>query len=64
MSNPEDSLVYSVEEAGRLLGLSRNSAYEAAKRGELPTLTFGRRLVVPRVALMRLLDSANPRSAA
>ena len=32
----------SVERAGRLLGLSRSSAYRAAASGQLPTLAFGR----------------------
>lgn len=44
-----------VEEAGELLGLSRSSAYRAAARGELPTLRFGRRLVVPTPRLLALL---------
>jgi excisionase family DNA binding protein len=42
-----------IEQAGELLGLSRSSAYRAAARGELPTLRFGRRLIVP---TRRLLD--------
>ncbi|MCJ2082771.1 helix-turn-helix domain-containing protein [Methylobacterium sp. J-090] len=46
----------SVEEAGRQLGLSRNSAYQAAGRGEIPTIKIGRRLLVPIVALERLID--------
>jgi excisionase family DNA binding protein len=46
---------YSVPEAGRLLGLSRNAAYDAARRHEIPCLRFGRKLRVPRVALERLL---------
>jgi excisionase family DNA binding protein len=45
-----------VEEAARVLGISRSSAYEAVRRGELPTVKIGRRYVVPRVALERLLD--------
>ena len=45
----------SVESAGRLLGIGRNSAYEAARQGTIPTLRFGKRVVVPRAALMRLL---------
>ncbi len=32
--------------AGRILGLSRNCAYGAAKAGTLPAVRFGRRLVV------------------
>ena len=45
-----ERLVYTVPEAGRLLGLSRNGAYEAAKRGDIPTIRVGRRLVVPKAA--------------
>jgi hypothetical protein len=41
--------------AGRALGLSRNAAYAAAGRGEIPTLKFGKRLVVPTMALRRML---------
>ncbi len=44
-----------VEEAGRLLGLSRSSAYRAAARGELPTVRFGRRLIVPTGRLLAML---------
>ena len=51
---------YSIREAGRVLGLSRNSAYEAAKMGQLPTIKVGKRLLVPVVALSRMLDSAKP----
>jgi excisionase family DNA binding protein len=46
---------YTVEEAGRLLGLSRNTAYARATDGTLPTIRFGRRLLVPKAALDRLL---------
>lgn len=44
-----------IEQAGKLLGLSRSSAYRAAARGELPTLRFGRRLIVPTGRLLTLL---------
>lgn len=43
-------------DVGRALGLGRNAVYQAAARGELPTLTFGRRIVVPTAALRRLLE--------
>ena len=46
----------SVPEAGARLGLSRGGAYEAARRGEIPTIKFGRKLVVPLAALDRLLS--------
>lgn len=52
-----ETLTYSVPEAGRLMGISRNTAYEAARNGTLPTIKFGSRYVVPRAALQRLLES-------
>jgi excisionase family DNA binding protein len=48
---------YSVEEAGKILGLSRNTAYTLAKGGQLPTIRLGRRLLVPKAALERLLEN-------
>jgi hypothetical protein len=38
--------VISIETAGQLIGMSRSSSYEAARRGELPLLTWGRRRMV------------------
>lgn len=47
-------------EAGHMLGLGRSATYDAAERGEIPVLRFGRRLVVPTAALRRMvgLDQA------
>jgi len=50
-----DRLVYTVPEAGRLLGLGRNAAYDAARRGDIPTLRIGRLLLVPKIPLHRML---------
>jgi hypothetical protein len=47
--------VVSVPVAGKLLDLSRQGAYDAASRGDLPAIRIGRRLVVPVVKLRRLL---------
>jgi hypothetical protein len=55
----------SVPEAGRLYyGLSRNGSYDAAKRGEIPTLRIGRKLRVPIAAMERLIDGVAPKIAA
>ena len=54
-------LVYTVPEAGRLLGLGRNAAYEAAKRGDIPTIRMGRLLRVPKGPLHRLVGAEVPR---
>lgn len=47
-----------IPEAAKALGICRNQAYEAARRGEIPTIKIGKRLLVPRAALDRLLQSA------
>jgi len=44
-----------IAEAGEMLGIGRAASYEAARRGEIPTLKIGRRIVVPLAALERLL---------
>ncbi len=51
-------LVMSVTEAAGVLGISRGLAYELARTGQLPSLRLGRRLVVPRAALLSWLESA------
>jgi Helix-turn-helix domain len=59
----QKSQTVSVPEAGRILGIGRNAAYDAAKRGELPVLKFGKRLVVPVLALERLLAAGTAKAA-
>lgn len=54
----QQKLGYSVPEAGQLLGIGRNLAYEAAKTGEIPTVKIGNRLIVPKAALDRMLSNA------
>jgi hypothetical protein len=47
--------------AGRALGLKgKNQSYEAAARGEIKTLRFGRRLSVPTAWLRRQLELDEP----
>ena len=50
-----EKLTITVEEAGRMLGLSRGSAYAAAARDEIPVIRFGKRMVVPLRKFMRML---------
>ena len=40
-------LTVTVEEAATILGLGRSAAYEAARRGEIPSRRLGRRIVIP-----------------
>ena len=57
MKTPLETLTYSVEEAGRMLGISRGSAYEAVRNGQIPSIRIGRRLLVPRARLLELVGS-------
>ena len=52
----QDRLTLSIEEAAALLGISRALAYDLVRRGELPQLRLGRRIVVPRKALEDFID--------
>jgi excisionase family DNA binding protein len=44
-----------IEECASVLRLSRGSAYEAARTGQIPTIRIGRRLLVPRAKLLQML---------
>ncbi|MFC2058817.1 helix-turn-helix domain-containing protein [Chloroflexota bacterium] len=53
-----ESLVYDLPTAGKLLNLSRATAYSLAAQGIIPTIRLGKRLVVPKVLLERMLNEA------
>ncbi len=57
----KEGLTWTVPEVAKLLGISRGLAYELVRQGKLPALRFGRRLLIPRVALMRLLAGELPK---
>jgi hypothetical protein len=46
---------YSIPDAGAMVGLSRNGSYDAARRGEIPVLSFGRKKIVPKAVWDRKL---------
>lgn len=52
-----EPLTYSVPDAGKMLcpPISKNAAYRAAERGEIPTLPFGHLLRVPGKKWRRML---------
>ena len=59
MADKMGARVRSVDHAAEVLGIGRNSAYQAVRRGEIPAIRIGRRLVVPVDALERLLQQGN-----
>ncbi len=58
MKETTESLVYDVPTAGKLLNLSRATAYALAAQGVIPTVRFGKRVVVPKAALLAMLAEA------
>lgn len=56
LTDGSKQLVLTVAEASKLLRISRGAAYEAIKQGQIPAVRVGRRLLVPRASLERLLD--------
>lgn len=61
----EQRQTLTIEEAAAALGVSRGTAYQAAREGRLPVIRISpRRLVVPRHALEAMLTGTGPKAAA
>lgn len=56
----DQRLTLSVEETAKLLGIGRNLCYDRVKTGEIPVIKVGKRLLVPRSALQKLLADPKP----
>ncbi len=54
-TGPVRKLTYTVPEAASMLGISRSTAYECVRRGEIPSLTLGRRVLITRAQLEQLV---------
>jgi excisionase family DNA binding protein len=54
-----DRVTLTVLEAAQMLGLSKGAVYEAAATGAIPSIRVGRRILIPKAALNRLLASAS-----
>jgi excisionase family DNA binding protein len=52
-----------VPEAAKLLGIGRNTAYEAVKRGELPVIRIGRRILICVQALLHMIEMAQGKTS-
>ena len=59
----DQDLILTVEEAAGMLRISRGLAYEMVRTGRLPSIRLGRRLLVPRPALERMLGTSRPEPA-
>ncbi|MEY2458162.1 MAG: Helix-turn-helix domain [Acidimicrobiaceae bacterium] len=54
-SDQQERPTLTVEETARLLGISRWLVQQAVRRGELPVVRIGRRILIPRIRLDALL---------
>jgi excisionase family DNA binding protein len=54
--NLSESLVLTVGEAAKLLRLSKTTTYDQIRQGSIPSIRMGKRILVPRAALMRMLE--------
>jgi excisionase family DNA binding protein len=50
--------VLTVEQAARELRIGKNRAYEWAKSGRLPSIRSGRRFLIPRLGVEKMLAKA------
>ncbi|MCL4474295.1 MAG: helix-turn-helix domain-containing protein [Actinobacteria bacterium] len=57
LQHESEKWAFSIEEVAQLLGIGRNTAYEMCRIGRIPTVKLGRRKIVPRKALEKLLSS-------
>ena len=51
-----EKLTLSVEEAGKLMGVSRQVAYQLIHRPDVPTIQIGRRVLIPKKQLEEWMD--------
>lgn len=63
MDGNTESKTQTIAEAAKALGIGKNQAYAAAARGELPVIRIGKRILVLREPLKRMLEGANAQSA-
>ncbi len=57
MSRPLESLTYTVPEAAAVIGVSPETVRILIKRGELPALRIGRRVLIAKVALVSWVEA-------
>ena len=58
MADNNERLTLTAREASKVLGLSRTSVYQGISMGEIPHLKVGKRILIPKAALERMLASA------
>jgi excisionase family DNA binding protein len=62
--DPAQQPTMTVDETADALGISRASAYEGVRTGDIPAIRIGRRWVIPTAKVRRMLELDGPVSAA
>jgi len=57
------NMTYTVDQTARILGLSRNGTYALVREGKIPALRLGKRILIPRRKLERMLSDDQQTSA-
>ncbi|APH13225.1 hypothetical protein ASJ33_07710 [Dehalococcoides mccartyi] len=52
----DEKLTLSVQEVTKLLGVSKSGVYELVHTGKIPSLRFGRRILIPRMQLDKMIS--------
>ncbi len=63
MGSSSEALVLTPDEARRLLKCSRGTIYEEIRKGTIPSIHLGRKILIPRAALLKMLENAGGDSA-
>jgi excisionase family DNA binding protein len=59
----EEKLTYNVSEVCKLLGLSEPTLRDSIRRGEIPSIHCGHRILIPKSALSLYLQNAGAGNA-
>lgn len=54
-----ERLTIDVITAAKVLGISRNSCYQACIKGEIPSVKVGKRVLIPKIPFERWLSGNN-----
>jgi excisionase family DNA binding protein len=59
-TNKTERLTVGVEEAGKMLGVSRATAFKLVRSGRIPAIKLGHRLLVPKAEVFKILGLPSP----
>ncbi len=56
MGSNSEALVLTPDEARRLLRCSRGKIYEEIRKGTIPSIRLGRKIIIPKASLLKMLE--------